>query len=319
MRWQWIVTAGAFLFFVLIELVIIINLYVENKKLKTKLAALEKISLGKPAEEHYKTPSAPEAKQGHKSQGGKKGAKKAKIVKAVVPQKRRAREKPKAMLAIILDDWGYTNKNFHYLSEINECIDISVFPRHQYTKEAALYAHSHGKEVMLHLPMEPKNLSRQHWEQNTITTDMDWERITAIAKDAIASVPYVKGANNHMGSKATEDPYVMQAVLSVIKQKGMFWIDSVSTGRSVAGNTADKLCVRFAKRDVFIDNESDIKYIKAQLMKAANLALSKGRAIAIGHDRPNTLKALEQALPEIKSKGIAIVCASRLARQSCSN
>ncbi len=317
LRWQWIVVAGVLLFFSVLEAVVIFNLYRENRALKAELrknkasaSASLKITQQKPKSR----PAKKSAVLPKKKKASQKPKPKKTRIKPVIPKKRKSVEKPRPQLAIVLDDWGYSNRNFHYLDEVKECFDISVFPKHQYTKEAAVYAHSRGKEVMLHLPMEPKNLAPEHWEKNTITTDMDWGQIRAITAASIDSVPYVRGANNHMGSKATESEYVMQAVLSVFKEKGLFWIDSVSTADSQASNIAKALGVRFAKRDVFIDNENDIDYIKMQLNKAADIASSKGYAIAIGHDRPNTLEAIKQALPDIKARGIDIVCVSRLVK-----
>ena len=205
---------------------------------------------------------------------------------------KKKKEDHRPYLVIVLDDWGYSDENFPMLEALSLPIDVSVFPDHRYTLEASRLAKKTGKEVMIHLPMEPENLARKNWEDNTITVDITEEEIRKILDEAIESVPYAVGVNNHMGSRATSDLRVMKVVIGYLKKKGLFFLDSVSTPKTVVRKVCRGLGLPYLARDVFIDNQSNLDYIKEQIKRAVRLAKKKGYAVLIGHDRENTLRAL---------------------------
>ena len=70
---------------------------------------------------------------------------------------------------------------------------------------------------------------------------------------------------------------------------------------SKANKIAKELNVPYIQRDVFLDNEDDVNYVKKQLESAVKLTQKKGFVIAIGHPRKNTFKALEQSKDLLKS------------------
>ena len=94
----------------------------------------------------------------------------------------------------------------------------------------------------------------------------------------------------------------------------MFFLDSLVTNYSVCEPVAKDAGIRFIKRSVFLDNESDPAYIKKQIEKAMDLAVKNGDAVAIGHDRPNTIAVLKESIPLIESRGIEMTFVSNLAR-----
>ncbi|MDO8488789.1 MAG: divergent polysaccharide deacetylase family protein, partial [Candidatus Omnitrophota bacterium] len=103
-------------------------------------------------------------------------------------------------------------------------------------------------------------------------------------------------------------------VMAESKKRNLYFLDSFVTAKSVCREIANKMKVKFAKRDVFLDNQDNPVYIKQQLMKLKNLARKSGVAIAIGHDRKNTLKVLKEMLPVIESEGYKFVFVSEIAK-----
>jgi polysaccharide deacetylase 2 family uncharacterized protein YibQ len=118
----------------------------------------------------------------------------------------------------------------------------------------------------------------------------------------LESIPYAIGANNHMGSKFTEDPDRLKVFLEDIKQRKMFFLDSKTSNSSVAPNIAEKLKLQFFVRDIFLDHVIDEEVISKQLDKAIELAEQKGYAIVIGHPHKETINVLEKRFEEIKKK-----------------
>lgn len=213
-------------------------------------------------------------------------------------------------LALIVDDcgqWIATERGFVAL-EIP--LTMSVLPDVPYTKVISAEASDAGKGVMLHLPME--TLSGLNPGPGKVTTEMSDSQIVTQVQDDLADVPLARGVNNHEGSKASADERVMRAVIGVLADRGLFFIDSRTNPASVGEQTARALGVPTAARDVFLDNRADVAYSEAQLSQAAAIAQRTGSAIAIGHPRPTTLAAVKEMIPKLQTLGIRFVLAQDL-------
>jgi polysaccharide deacetylase 2 family uncharacterized protein YibQ len=193
-------------------------------------------------------------------------------------------------------------------------LTFSVIPGLGKGKEVAEAAHRRNYQVMLHMPMEPKDYPRRRLEKNGLLLSESDEEIKRQVNEYFRAVPYAVGANNHMGSRFTEDAGKMQAVLGVLKGKGVFFIDSVTTPESAGSGVADRLGVRNARRNVFLDNSQDVAAIRTQIEQLAKLAVKRGSAIGICHPHPATIQALAAELPELRKQGVRFVSASELVR-----
>ncbi|MCE5299255.1 MAG: divergent polysaccharide deacetylase family protein [Spirochaetia bacterium] len=217
-------------------------------------------------------------------------------------------KKPK--IAIILDDWGYNRKGLKFLPLIKQPFTISVLPDLAYSVESAKAAHGSKKAVMLHLPMQAKGNARA--EKTTILAGMSRERVSHIADSLTRDIPYFTGVNNHEGSLATEDLTVMKSVVHVLKEKNLFFIDSLTSSGTIAWKTAAAEGALWGKRDVFIDNSKEPGYIAEQMMKLRNIAVKNGWSIGIGHDDPVTLGALSGLMPAMEEQGVEFVYAAEV-------
>ncbi len=218
----------------------------------------------------------------------------------------------KGEIAIVLDDWGYNLNNLEAVEKINVPITCSVLPHLPYSKQVCVELHSRGQEAILHLPMEPREKMRL--EKNTLLVSMDEAEGKNIIEQGINELPFIKGISNHMGSLATEDAPTMEIVFKELKKRGMYFLDSFVTPKSVCAGLARKMGLRFVRRDVFLDNVEEPAYIKNQIERLKVKARANGRAIGIGHDRKVTLEVLGEVIPELKKEGYKFVFASELAR-----
>ncbi|MFA5311408.1 MAG: divergent polysaccharide deacetylase family protein [Candidatus Omnitrophota bacterium] len=215
-------------------------------------------------------------------------------------------------IAIVLDDWGYSLNNMSIIGQIKLPLTIAVLPDLNYSRAISEKLHRGDFEIILHLPMEPKE--RAAMEKNTIKVSMSEEQIAVIIDKGLSSLAYVRGVSNHMGSMATSDAGTMEAVFRVLKKRKLYFLDSYVTARSKCREAASKHGLRFAKRDVFLDNNNDPEYIRKQLYILRDKARLNGYAIGIGHDRRNTLQVLRDVMPEIEKEGYKFVFVSELAR-----
>ena len=236
------------------------------------------------------------------------------LILRLLPKK----EKPAAVLphkdkiAIVIDDWGYNKKNINFIKEINIPITLSILPQLNYSRKIAEIARKNNQEVIIHLPLEPHSDRNVGLEKGVILTNMKKEEINKIFKKAFESVPYSKGVSNHMGSKATEDKGLMKILFKQFKKSNLYFLDSLVTANSICQGLAGKMKVKFAKRDIFLDNELNVDYIKNQLRLLVAKAKKNGSAIGIGHDRTLTLKVIKDFAAEIKKENIEFVFLSDL-------
>lgn len=217
----------------------------------------------------------------------------------------------KGELAIIIDDFGYNSEPINAFVSIDRPLTFSVLPNRPYTLPAASRGVSSGHQVMLHLPMEPQD-SKQQSEAQTVTVSMSDREASDLVRQDMGAIPGLIGVNNHQGSRATSDKRIMKSVLTTVKAHGLFFVDSRTSSQSVAYDMARQLGVRTIANDLFIDNQSNVDYIKGQLRQAMGIATKKGHAVIIGHARLSTAMALREMIPEIESNGIRLVFVSQL-------
>jgi len=216
-------------------------------------------------------------------------------------------------LAIIVDDMGMEMKPARQLAAIDGELTFSVLPLRPASREVAQYLHSRGREVLLHLPMQG-NGGKDPGE-GALYKDMTPEHIKTILAMDIRSVPYIAGANNHMGSEITPDRVIMRQVMQALKQNRLFFIDSLTSSASVAAKAANEVGLPHNARDIFLDNEQDDAYIMGQLDKLKNIARRHASAIAICHPYPETIAVLAREVPRFKAEGITLVRVSTFARR----
>ncbi len=332
-NFPWRVISMFLLCIAIIESLLVRSLILENNSLKRKIHKLRsvpsvKLTGASGKKKIYKIESKPRQNIASKDKKEKnkpfsvsrKAQRKDKKASVYIPiknnreetkSKKEIRQKNKPKLAIVLDDWGYSRKEIDMLPDIDLPLDISIFPKHKFSSLSVWAAKKLGKEIMLHLPMQPRDVPSSKWEKDTIVVDMSNRRIRKIVVSAIESVSGVKGLNNHMGSLATTDRRVVMAVVSAARDYGLFIVDSLSSPESVMCDVADELGVGCIKRDVFLDNELSQDYIRRQLERAISVAKRKGYAVAIGHAHWQTLKVLKEMQSEIK-KEVDVVFVSQL-------
>ena len=212
-----------------------------------------------------------------------------------------------AKVAIIIDDIGFRDAVDNQFFQLPQKLTFSILP---YSPGSAAFlqkAVAASREVMAHLPMEPIEYPRVRPGRGALLISMNDRDILTTVKDDLQVLPGVSGANNHMGSKFTQDPSKMELVLASLKEKGLYFIDSRTSGASKAYEIARRMGIRAGMRNVFLDHDPQYPSVMTQLDNLAQIALRRGYAIAIGHPNLSTYNALLAKLPEFERRGIVIV------------
>ncbi len=210
------------------------------------------------------------------------------------------------LVAVLIDDMGLDMPHSAEAVGLPAPLTLSYLPYADRIGRQVAAARNAGHELMVHVSMEPeskhldpgpKALLMRHGAIETISR-LDW------ALDRFSG--YV-GVNNHMGSSFTTDVEAMTLVLGEFKRRGLLYVDSRTTTRSVAPEVAARLDLPFAVRDVFLDDDTSAEVVAAQLLRVEEIARRTGSAIAIGHPRPTTLKVLRSWLSGLERRGFVLV------------
>lgn len=218
----------------------------------------------------------------------------------------------KAELAIVVDDMGSSLQEAQSLAAIGVPINFAIIPGLRHYLEVADFSADRGIEIMIHMPMQPKEYPRRRLESNGLLLEQSEEELRSRLNGYLEQLPQAVGANNHMGSGFTENPEKMRVVLGVLKENNLFFLDSITTPLTVGTKIASELGMRYARRDVFLDNDQNEMYIRGQLAKAVSRAHKTGQAIAICHPHHETIAALAKLLPTLSQQGVVLVKISRL-------
>ncbi|WP_404426860.1 divergent polysaccharide deacetylase family protein [Thalassospira australica] len=219
------------------------------------------------------------------------------------------------VIAIVIDDAGLDQPRTARTIELPGPVTISYLPYARDLQRQVRDARARGHEVMLHMPMEPSSATVDPGP-HALRTGFDRDKILGEMTWMLDRFDGYVGVNNHMGSKFTSDPERMQVVMEVMKSRGLLFLDSKTSAKSVGFSMARQYDVPALERDVFIDDADDAAKIAAMLARTEKVATNQGFAIAIGHPRDLTLEALHKWIPAIQAKGFVLVPVTDILRRT---
>ncbi len=212
-------------------------------------------------------------------------------------------EKPRVpVIAIIIDDIGYDRRMARAFCDIDPRITFSILPLAPHGREIAGYLHERGAQLMLHLPMEPEEFPEINPGPGAILADMPPDVLLFQLKQNLDDIPYISGVNNHMGSRITAMSEKMNQIFTILKKRDLFFVDSMTAHNSECRASARLLQLKFATRDVFLDNIQEPAYITGQFNELLEMARRRGMAIGIGHPYKATLETLQKELPKLEGR-----------------
>ena len=218
----------------------------------------------------------------------------------------------RSMIAIVIDDVGPDRVMARRAAALPGPLTMSYLPYTHDLEAQVGHARTQGHEIMLHMPMEPHSRIADPGihaldigdDPKTLFRKVDW---------MLGRLDRYVGVNNHMGSRFTADAPRMKIVLGILKERGLMYLDSRTSVRSVGHAMAREMGMPSVERQVFLDNADRPDTIREQLKRTEATARRNGFAIAIGHPRPATIRALDEWLPTLTRKGHVLVPVTAIA------
>ncbi len=218
-------------------------------------------------------------------------------------------------IVIIIDDLGLGQSSTAQINALPGPLTLAYLP---YAENLYVYtkiSKARGHELLIHTPMEPLNASLDVGPAPLLHGMKEAAFKNALYKIFDSFDGYV-GINNHMGSKLTQDPQAMKWVMESLRDRGLLFVDSKTIHTSIAFDVAREHGLYHTQRDVFIDHEPNIEFVRNALKKLELIARHKGYAIAIGHPKPVTIAVLKEWLPTLEARGFELVPVSAVVYKS---
>ena len=209
---------------------------------------------------------------------------------------------PVGKVALIFDDLGDSMKNLDDIYDLKIPVTVSVIPGLKFSENIVQVASRCGFSVMVHLPLESKDEKLRYGRLKLIGAYLGEKEIKLLLGKYLSSLRPVMGVNNHMGSLATEDHKLMDMVMREVKKRGLVFVDSRTSPKSVAYDDCVAHGMTCAYNESFLDAVNDSEFIVKRLKEIVVVAKEKGKIIVIAHPRSKTLRILKRELPSLKNE-----------------
>ena len=213
-------------------------------------------------------------------------------------------------LGLVIDDLGRSLQEVQEIAALGVPVTYAVLPFESLTPRVVEDLRRRQVEILCHLPMEPAGKENPGF--GALREGMSPTELVETTNRALDAVPGAVGVNNHMGSEISADPAAMRAVLGVLAERGLYYLDSRTSAQSVGYREAIALGLPAAERLVFLDPEPGAEAVRQEFRRFLDLARERGAAIAIGHPHPTTFAVLRDEIPRARAAGFEFVPVSFL-------
>lgn len=228
----------------------------------------------------------------------------------IIPRKKPFYFGAEPVIAVVIDDMGVSQRRTKDIASLKAPLTASFLTYSANLEPQIENSRQAGHEIMIHVPMEPQKMADT--APDMLTTEMSADELRKNFRLMLEKFHGIRGINNHMGSKLTEDESRMEVIMEVLKAHDLFFLDSKTSAKSKAEIAAKNQKVAYGHRHIFLDNNNDKAYILGQLAQTENLARKNGYAIAIGHPKSQTFEALKEWLQTLPGKQIRLVHLSEI-------
>jgi hypothetical protein len=218
-------------------------------------------------------------------------------------------------LSIIIDDFGsFGGELLDEFLALDKSITFSILPDLPYSREVMHKAYEQGREVLIHIPMEPITYPKDDPGKNAIFVDLSDKEIEKRVKSYIKELPLAIGANNHMGSMVMQYRRPLETVMQVLKENDMFFVDSHTTSKTVGWEVAREMDVPSYLVDFFLDAEdvSQRGFAERMAEKILQYAKTHTEIVVITHCKSSSLNSLTEILENLKNTSIKLVPLSEI-------
>ena len=172
-------------------------------------------------------------------------------------------ERPAPRLALVLfgfgDDLDEARRDF----DLPVPFAVAIVPEAKASSAMFRAAHETGREVVLHIPLEPINYPQLTPGPGTLLVTVKPDRATGTVRRWLDQAGPVVAVANHMGSLATQDMTLMGAVYRELRRRHLPFVHLLPAAGAVCRPLAAEMGVIYDEPDAVLDAEAHAKSAKA--------------------------------------------------------
>ncbi|HVP13901.1 MAG TPA: divergent polysaccharide deacetylase family protein [Terriglobales bacterium] len=194
----------------------------------------------------------------------------------------------------------------------------AIVPGSPGTTSLVRAAKERGREIVLHVPIEPVNYPTLNPGRGTLLVTMKPDEVTGTVRRWLDQSEPVVGAANAMGSLGTQDGELMGAIFRELKRRRVPFIHVQPTAGAVCRALTGQMGVIYDEPDAVLDLEARAKSTKELDRRWAAIlaqARARGREMVWVRATPRTLEWLRRACTAKRLGGVELVPLSRVIRK----
>lgn len=217
-------------------------------------------------------------------------------------------------IAVVLVGLGLSRElTERAMTALPGAISLSFSPYSRNLEAMMTRARRAGHETLIDLPMEPLDFPRDDPGPSTLLTSLSLVDNLNRLEWVLGRTPGYVGVTATMGSQFTTVEDALMPVLEVLKERGLMFVDSRATSRSIATELASSIQLPRAFNNAFVDMTPSISSIDRSLASLEAIARQQGYAVGIARPLPVTFDRLERWSRTLDGKGLALAPVSAIA------
>ena len=221
-----------------------------------------------------------------------------------------------ARIAIVIADMGMSQSATHAaIQQLPGAVTLSFAPYASDLDTWIAKARAAGHEVLLQLPMEPNDYPINDPGPYTLLTSLPAEDNLDRLEWLLSRFTGYVGVTDYMGARFTSSPDHLRPILGVLRDRGLMFLDSRSSGDSVAGKLATEIGLPRALNNRFLDAVASRHAIDTRLGELERIAATTGFAIGIGFPFPVTIERIAAWSATLRAKELVLSPVSALVDQ----
>ena len=222
-----------------------------------------------------------------------------------------------ARLALVLYDLGTDPAAAEVTFGLPVPFAVALSPALPSSQALFRAAHHAGREVVLHLPLEPINYPQVSPGPGAVLVTMKPSEITGLTRRYLDQADPVAAVSNDMGSLATQDMTVMTAIYQELRRRRVPFIHLAPVAGAVCRPLAAQLGVMYDQPDAVLDQEAretDARSLDRHWSEILGEARGRDRTIVWLRATPLALEWLPKAAAAKRLDGVDLVPLSSLLR-----
>ena len=219
-------------------------------------------------------------------------------------------------IAILMTDMGLNaGRTRDAIDQLPKEVSIGISPYSHEIERWSPIVLDNGNEFLLMLPMEPMRYPlHDPGPLGMLIGASSADNIKRL-DTILGSITGYIGMVNHMGSRMTADEPSLTPILQHLKDRGLMFVDSRTTAKSIAADVADTLGLPYAVNSRYIDNEASEDAILKQLSALEARATKRGSALGIARLSTLSVDTINAWAETLQSRGFQLVPVSAIVKE----